>query len=257
MKLQDLRGRNPAAAVQKVETVAVWGQAAFPQSRLSPPLPSDRPESGASVCLQPLGARFWAAAGARTTVMTALYSGVIGGNYAAKRSCSSCWWKMTNAVEFFWTCAHVYMCSIVSEDAWNWLLGLSLRLHVFLGESLLIRWSLDPWILFLQQPALYCCNHKPVRINPQRARCRPECGFLSQWLTVIIIERERAEVVSSVQKLGPRASEDVQLCKGAWGDIHEFKCKTKQRSQVLPWALKSFNCTGSGSYRGLCMDTFS
>lgn len=64
----------------------------------------------------------------------------------------------------------------------------------------------DPWILFLQQSQRHCFNHKPLCINPQRSYCRAERGFLSQWLTVIIIEREWAQVLSNVQKLCLQAS---------------------------------------------------
>lgn len=74
--------------------------------------------------------------------------------------------------------------------------------------------ELGSWLLFLQQSAHHCFNHKPRRINPQWHYCRVECGLLSHWLTVIIIEKERTEVLSNAQK-----PSNMPLRMGCYQDV--------------------------------------
>lgn len=144
-----------------------------------------------------LSAHFWAPAGAGTIVLTALSSSVTEGNYTQKWNDSACRRKTCmracTCVRFI--CVLVIVCST----------------HMNQCTSVLVRKYADseklaPLILFLQQSVHHCFNHKSLRINPQWPYCRAERGFLSQWLTVIIIEREWAEVLSNVQKLCLHAS---------------------------------------------------
>lgn len=85
---------------------------------------------------------------------------------------------------------HASLCS-------NWRTSVTARVPVrkYAGSQ-----ELDPWILFLCQSVLHCCDHKSVDQSPLALQQGWD-GFLSQWLTVIITEWKWGQVPSSVQKL--------------------------------------------------------
>lgn len=145
-----------------------------------------------------LSTHFWATAGAGTIVLTALSSSVNKGNYIQKWNESACGQNAPKTLCILYvrvqTCTCVWLCLYVCE----WLYAFKrLNRRTLMPGSVLVRKYADseelaPWILFLQQSAHHCFNHKSLRINPQWPYCRAKRGFLSQWLTVIIIEREWA-----------------------------------------------------------------